>query len=139
VNTGTVPSHYALKVEQLAPRHGLAVPPSWVSFGRNDFLLTAKESTSVRLTLTVPADASKGKYVSDLVAGTVAGSRTPGAVAGAQAATALVFTVGVGGGRGSPSPWPWWVYLLIACGLAFVMLIAVQRHYGLRLKVERRH
>jgi hypothetical protein len=139
LNTGTVPSHYRLKVEQFAPHHGRAVPPSWISFGRNGFMLTPKESTSVKLTLNVPADAAAGRYSSDLVAGTEAGSGTRGAVAGAQAATRLVFTVGIGGRRGSQSPWPWWVYLLIACGLALMMLIALQRHYGFRLRLERRH
>jgi hypothetical protein len=137
VNTGTVPSHYRLKVEQLAPRRGRAVPASWISFDRNDFLLTPKESTSVKLTLTVPADAAAGKYVSDVVAGTEAGTRVSGAVAAAQAATKLMFTVGTGSRRGLRLPW--WFYLLIGCGLALIALIALQRRYRVRLKLERRH
>jgi hypothetical protein len=142
LNTGTVASHYRVVVEQLAPRHGRAVPPSWISFDRNGFMLTPNESTSVKLTLNVPADAPSGRYSSDLVAGTEAGPGTRGAVASAQAATKLMFTVGIGGGGGFPWPWPWpwWVYLSIACGLALIVLIIpLQRHYGLRLRVERRH
>jgi hypothetical protein len=137
VNTGTVPSHYRVKVEQFAPRRGLFVPPSWITFDRNGFLLMPKESTSVKLTLAVPSDAATGKYVSDVVAGTEAATRFSGAVAGAQAATKLMFTVGTGRGRGFS--WPSWIYLLIGCGLALIVLIVLQRRFGVRLKVERRH
>jgi hypothetical protein len=139
LNTGTVPSHYRLKVEQFAPRHGRAVPPSWVRFDRNGFMLSPKESTSVKLTLNVPTDAPTGRYSSDLVAGTEAGSGTRDAVASAQAATKLMFTVGIGDGGGFPWPSPWWIYLVVASGLTVIVLIALQRHYGLRLRVERRH
>jgi hypothetical protein len=136
VNTGTSPSHYRLKVEQFAPHAGRAVPPSWISFDRNGFLLKAKESTTIELRLTVPSRAATGKYVSDIVAGTEAGTKVSGAVASAQAATQLMFTVGTG--SASSLRWPWWVYLVIGCGITFIVLIALQRHYGVRLKVERR-
>jgi hypothetical protein len=137
VNTGTVPSRYHLKVEQFAPHRGRAVPPHWISFDRNDFLLTPKESTSVKLTLTVPSGTLPGKYVSDVAAGTEVQTRVPGAVAGAQAATKLMFTVGTGNGGGIQ--WPWWLYASIGCSLAIIVLIALQRRYGVQVKVERRH
>jgi hypothetical protein len=88
------------------------------------------------LTLSVPSDATTGKYVSDVVAGTAAATNSQGAVAGAQAATKLMFTVGPGNGGGLS--WPWWSYLLIAGAMALIALIALQRRYGVRLRVERR-
>jgi hypothetical protein len=60
VNTGTEASIYRLKVEELSPGEGRVVPPAWVHFARNDFPLLPKESASVPLTLSVPADALTG-------------------------------------------------------------------------------
>ena len=133
VNTGTVTSSYRLSVEQFAPHQGLAVPAGWVTFARNDFPLQPKQSTSVAMTLTVPSAAVAGAYQSDLVAGTVPPRTSSGAIAGAQAATKLTFTVGSGGGF--PWPWPWWSYAVLAIALLITAVMALQRRFHFRLLV----
>lgn len=137
VNTGTVASSYRLGVEQFSPHQGRAVPPSWITFAHNDFPLAPKQTTSVELTLRIPLAAVAGAYQSDLVAGTVPARIGSGAIAGAQAATKLMFTVGEGGG-GLPMSWPWWSY----AGLGMVLLAAgatsLQRRFHVRLQVRRR-
>jgi uncharacterized membrane protein len=137
VNTGTLPSAYRLRVEELAPSQGLAVPPDWVNFASNDFELAPKASTSVKMTLNVPPGAHTGRYVSDLIAGTVAAQRTSGVIPSAQAATKIMFTVGPASG-GSSWALPWWAYLAIAVVVGLAGVLAIQRRYGFRLRVERR-
>jgi hypothetical protein len=136
VNTGTVVSSYRLEVESLSPGQGHLIPKSWIRFDRNNFFLGPGKSTRVGLILMLPAGVPTGNYVSDVVAGTVAAHRGPGAVAGAQAATKLLFTVAKG--EGFPWPWPLWVYLLIVGLVVIVAVTAAWRRSGLAIRVERR-
>jgi hypothetical protein len=136
VNTGTGASFYHLKVEELSSGDGRTVPPDWVHFARNDFELQPKESASVPLTLNVPADARSGSYVSDLVVGTVPRHYHGGAIAGAQAATKLVFRVG---GTLPDGNWPWWTYTLIGLGVALAIIAVLLCRSGFRVKVEIKH
>jgi hypothetical protein len=138
VNTGSATSFYRVRVEELNQGEGRKVPPTWIIFTRNDFVLRAKGSTSVASMLSVPAGAHPGKYVSDFVVGTVASSRGHGVVAGAQAATKLIFTVGRHPDSGSPWSWPWWAYLVIIGGVVIVLVTVLLRRSGIRLRIERR-
>lgn len=133
VNTGTGASIYHLKVEELSPGEGRAVPASWVHFARNNFQLQPKASAAVLLTLNVPADAQSGRYVSDLVVGTVPQRHLDGAVAGAQAATKLVFRVSQGHQGG---PWSWWTFALIVLGVVLALAALLLWRSGIRVKVE---
>jgi hypothetical protein len=136
VNTGTEASIYRLKIEELSPGEGRIVPPGWVQFARNGFRLQPRESASVPLTLNVPADARPGSYVSDVLVGTVPQSHLGGAIAGAQAATKLLFRVG---GPHSGGSWSWWTYALIGLGVVLALAAALMWRLGLRLKVEVKH
>lgn len=137
VNTGTVPSSFRLSVVQLAPHQGQAVPPGWITFARNNIPLTPKQFTSVGLTLSLPSDAGPGSYQSDLVVGTAPVRSGSGAIAGAQAATKLLFTVGEGRG-GFPWPWAWWNYAILAMVLLAAGAAVLQRHFHFHLQVQRR-
>jgi hypothetical protein len=137
INTGTVASVYRVRVDRLTPGPELAVPPDWIQFGLNDFLLDPRQTASVPITLNVPANAPPGNYVSDLVAGTVA-ERAPGSTTAvaAQAATKLMFQVG--SGTSFPWPWPWWAYGLAVLVVVSAAAVFIQRRLGLRFHVERR-
>ena len=135
INTGTVSSTYHIRVEHLSPGPLRTVPPGWVQFERNNFLLRPKESASVPMTLSIPADAASGKYSSDLVAGAVAPSGSGPFIPGAEAATELRFEVGEGG---FPWPWPWWAYAIAATAAVSATAVGMQRRLGFRLRVERR-
>jgi len=135
INTGTVSSTYHIHVEHLSPGPSRTVPPAWVQFERNNFLLQPKESASVPMTLSIPADAVSGKYSSDLVAGTVAPSGSGPFVPGAEAATELRFQVGEGGFLWA---WPWWAYAIAAMAVVAATAVGLQRRLGFRLLVERR-
>jgi hypothetical protein len=136
VNTGTVVSSYRLQVESLSPGQGHPIPESWIRFNRNNFSLGPGRSTRVGLTLMLPSGAPTGSYVSDVVAGTVAAHSGPGAVAGAQAATKLLFTVDNTGGF--PWPWPPWVYQLIVAIVVIVAVTVAWRRSGFAIRLERR-
>lgn len=136
VNTGTVASSYRVGVEQFPPAQGRPVPAGWIVFAVNDFPLQPRQSTRVGLTLTVPDDAATGDYQSDLVVGTVAPSSGTGAIASAQAATKLMFTVGEGGGF--PWPWPLWSYAVLGLIVLSALLTLLQRRFRFRLHLERR-
>ncbi len=138
INTGTEPSYYAVRVERMSEGPGRPVPQSWVRFGRNRFLLAPQESTPVPMTLTIPADAAPGDYLSNLVAGTVPGGDTAGVALGAAAATRLEFSVGQAVGLHIPWPWPLWVYILVAAAFLFTAGVLLMRLLGVRVQVERR-
>jgi hypothetical protein len=137
INTGTVASVYRVRVDRLTPGPELAVPPDWIHFDLNDFLLEPRQTASVPITLNVPANAAPGSYVSDLVAGTVP-ERAPGSTTavGAQAATKLMFHVG--SGASFPWPGPWWAYGLAVLVVLSAAAVFIQRRLGLRFNVERR-
>ena len=137
-NPLTEASTYRLNVAKLSSGKEQAVPAAWVRFARNDVALGPKASTSVPMALTVPRSAASGRYVSDLVVGTVAPRpAAAGAAAGARAATELALQVGTA--DRSSSPWPWWSYAGIGGVLGLGGAFAAGKRYGIRLRVERRH
>jgi hypothetical protein len=139
VNTGTDVSQYHLKVEDLSlGKGGHSVPPDWVHFSRNDFVLAPKESTTVPMRLNVESGAQIGNYASDLVVGTVPRSgHGLNAVASAQAATKLLFTVRLG--VNDDSSWLWWLLLSMVVAGVLLAVSGLQRRHGFRLRIERRH
>jgi hypothetical protein len=139
VNTGSEASFYVLSVERISAGPQRSVPASWLGFGTNDFSLPAGRGTYVPITLTVPARAESGLYLSDIVVATK-GSAGPGAlVVGARAATRLEFRVAAKSAPDDPGPSlpPWAVYLLAgAAGLAAGW--GTLRWLGVKVQVERR-
>jgi hypothetical protein len=138
VNTGTEPSRYGLVLQRLRQGDDTTVPTQWVTFGKNDFTLGPKESTTVDVTLNVPPDARTGGYASNVVVATI----PPGAVAGgtalgARAATDLKFQVSKAPPL-IPWPWPWWTYLTLGAAILLAGGEAVRRRLGIRIQLERR-
>jgi hypothetical protein len=135
VNTGTQHSDYAVRVLRLQRGTQHDVPSAWIHVARAVVGLDAGSSTSVPLTLTVPASAASGEYMSDVVAGTVTAGHI-GAELGAQAATQLLFTVDAASGLAWPVPL--WGNLAALAAIALGALVLLARRSGLRLHVERR-
>jgi hypothetical protein len=136
INTGTVTSSYQVRVQPVSSDPGRAVPSPWVRFVSNDFALRPRQSTYVRMVLTVPADAPAGSYGSDLLVGKTTPTRSKGeAVLGAQAATKLAFRVDA---PARPFRWPWWADVAIAVAALVVAGTVAIRRYGLQIRVERR-
>ena len=139
VNTGTEASRYAVHVERFGRGTTRDVPASWIALARTDIGLDPGKSASVPVTLTVPADAAAGDYMTDLVAGTVTPSSGGGGTSlGAAAATEVRFSVTAGGGL-IPWPWPTWVYLPLVGGLVLGAAWIGIRRAGVRLQIEWRH
>ena len=140
VNSGTHPESIRLSVQRLSKGPGRVVPPSWIQFGTPVVQLAAKHAIRLSLTLTVPAGAIPGAYLSDIVAtGSGAAPASAGrASLGAAAATLLQFRVAPGAAPGfwaSVFTQTFWA-LLILIALAAVALVV--RRSGLRVRVERK-
>jgi hypothetical protein len=102
-DTGTGTESLTLTAVPLWPgqrvyRGEQAISPSWVTFAPSTVPLGPGQGTSVPATLTVPAGASRGIYVADIIASTQASPAPSGSGGHAQlaagAATLLIFTVG---------------------------------------------
>lgn len=138
VNTGSVTSTYRLRVDALSRDRAMGVPTGWVRFERNDVVLAPHAYAQVGLSLSLPASARRGQYLTDLVVGTVADAGRSGSrlAAGAQAATELRFTVG----SARPTNWVW-LERFGAAGLVLALtagLVALQRRFRFKIRVERR-
>jgi hypothetical protein len=137
VNTGTETSQYAVRVARLEQGGQRDVPASWIVVPSSAVSLAPKAAANVPLTLKVPADATAGDYMTDVVAGTTAGgSGSPGASLGAQAATQLHFSVGSGSGW-LPWPPPRWAQLALLAVVVIGGLGLGVRRSGFRIHVER--
>ena len=111
-NTGSDPATYNIRVERLKSSDRRLAPSQWLTLGPTTVALAAGQSTLVRMTLRIPADASRGDYLTNVVATTAptAQSQGTGAVLGAGAAADVEFTVS---GAGADTA-PWWPLALVA-------------------------
>jgi hypothetical protein len=131
VNTGTVPSIYHVRVERLSPGKESTLPAGWVTIGRNDFRLGAHQATVVPLKLRLPAKASAGSYLSDVVASAMSSRHLGGTALGAAAATKLQLTIAGGAGL------PWTRIGSIAAAVVLLAAAAwAVRRSGVRLRLE---
>lgn len=138
VNTGTEPSDYAVHVARLSQGAQRVAPAGWIHIGKPRFHLDPKQATSVPLTLDVPADASPGDYMTNLVAGTVPPGSTSGLALGAAAAAKLLFSVTPSPGVQFPWPWPVWVYVILALVLVAAAGMYLYRRLGLSVQIQRK-
>ena len=122
VNTGTLRSLYHVRVQRLSPGSATTLPAGWVSIERNDFPLAAHQSTIVPLKITIPAKATAGNYLSDVVASTTSSPHARGTSLGAAAATKLQVSIA---GDGSTFPWKTIVWiggaLLVVAGATWTI------------------
>ncbi len=137
VNTGTEPSRYAVLVQRIRSGEQESIPKEWVQFGKNDFTLGPKESTTVPVKVSIPKDAKPGEYYTNIVVGTLAEGPAGGTALGARAATDLKLKVGEPR-PAIPWPWPWWSYAALASAVALSGGMALSRRLGVSIQVERR-
>lgn len=115
-NTGTVTATYAIHLQRLSPGSQKIVPTPWVQVRPRRLRLTPKAIGAVAVVVALPAGASPGRYMTDLIASTYA-LHKPGAPSlGAAAADRLTFMIPA---RGA---FPWW---LVGIGGAIAGLLAL--------------
>jgi hypothetical protein len=144
VNTGTEAESLSVQVKRLSAGPGQPIPASWIQIGNVSGNLGPRQQVLISLRLVAPADAKPGRYRSDIVVtgaavdGTSASGAngTSGVRFGVAAATALQFSIGPApaqqGWFGIPA-WKWWLTGILAL---LVVVIAVVRRTGLRIRVE---
>jgi hypothetical protein len=133
VNTGTVTTGYVVRVHRLSPGHQKVLPAAWVTIERNNFTLRPHRSMVVPLRLRLPAGATPGSYLSNLVASTAVPHHHGGTTLGAAAATKLELAIA---GQGSSTPWLR-IGLAVAALMVAAAIAAAVRRSGIRLRVER--
>lgn len=141
-NTGTEPGSVVLRVEKVDDGSDRKlIPPEWVTFEPQLVDLDAGEGANIAIRVAVPRDADVGEFGSHIIAASQTrsadGSLT-GAQVGAQAATALEFTVTAS----AVSFWdrvvlPLWAVLALSIGGGLVVLLLVGRLLGLRVSIKR--
>ena len=136
-NTGTVAAVYTISVQRLSEGKGATVPPAWVRFGKNGFLLQAGESTTVPVTVAVPDDAALGDYFSNVVASAAPDSPSGAVSIGAAAATSLSFEVVAAAGPSAPLPPGLMVGVLAVLGVLLLGWWA-SRRFKLSVQIDRR-
>jgi hypothetical protein len=113
-NTGTQPSSYLVKAERLSGGPAKTIPAGWVQLEPAGFQLAPRAIERVTVVLRIPASATGGAYLTDLVASTEA-PHAPGATAlGAAAADKLAVSIPPG------SSFPW-IVLFVAGGLIVLL------------------
>jgi len=127
-NPGTESTSYRLVVSYIDGQSDAAPPESWFAFEPGDLTLQPDQSRPVLTHVTVPPDATPGRY-SALIGPQIVGSGE-GAQVGAAAAVRLTFTVGESDGLDawlriigrflSENPW------VLALGGLLVLLIAIR-------------
>lgn len=95
VDTGTEAELISLRIDQPTHGKGRGIPPSWVQGTGASVRLAPHQSARIPLSLAVPADATPGTYLSDLVVGGSTVISSGQANFGAAAATTLEFRVAV--------------------------------------------
>jgi hypothetical protein len=136
-NTGTQTEWISVRIQRLSRGAGQPVPPSWIHAGDVPLRLSPHRAARIPLRLTIPADARKGPYLSDIVITGSAVVAVGNTSFGAAAATKLEFRVVAarhGGLLPALPPWLRWAALIVA--LTVAGYVAFVRS-GLRIRVER--
>ena len=138
VNTGSQTGSIHTRVADLEHTKRHAVPASWVTFTPSTVTLAAKKGTVIPFTVTVPHDAIRGDYQTDLVAtGTSADTNSgTGSQVGAAAATRFTFTVVAPKSSDGPNI-PTSVWIAVGAMVVAALLALAVKASGLRLHVER--
>jgi hypothetical protein len=136
VNTGSITATYRITLQRLPHQRGLDVPKSWVQIAPTEVRLAPGRSILVGLKLSVPKQATNGRYGSGLVATAVLGEAGKSVATGAAAATDLRFTVM---GRLHPgSGFPVGIVLLVGIPVLAAAAFWEWHRRGYSIRVERR-
>jgi hypothetical protein len=130
-NTGTVSSSYVVRALRLSKGSALVVPARWIHLSPDRLRLVPNEIGHVAVTITVPASAGSGDYLTNLVAATYVHSSAGGAALGAAAGDRLTVQIP----SESSFPWP---LVVIGGGIALLLSAIWMLHrFGLRIHVDR--
>lgn len=136
VNTGSQSESVTIRIARISPGTGRTVPAAWIS-ASGPVTLSASQSASIPLRLTVPASARPGPYFSDVVVHGSAGISVGSANLAVAAATKLEFRVAPGVVSESWLGLPGWLLLAVAGLAGLAIVVAIIRKSGVRIRIER--